>query len=175
MSQPPQVLSPHSQYSAAATAIVTLFRARRRGDLVTYDEINAAVGKDVRLNRGPLNAAIRRLRNEGVIVDAVRSEGYMILTTENIVNQDTGKLGKRLRSMRRTAKRAIREVVLGADPREMSPTQVTATNHTLAHLGTIEGYKPAPALPETPKPAAPVPMLPTASLGALVPEVKKVA
>jgi hypothetical protein len=145
----PKILGRSSMYSGDVRAIVALFTARGRGQIVTYDEISRAIGRNFLEDRSPWASARRRLVREGVITQNVPKVGYKILDTQEVV---TTKLDSSLAGIRRKAKRVIQETVSGARAEEMTPAQITGTNHVLSHLGTVVTFSAPRQIESSPKP-----------------------
>ena len=73
---------------SADTAIIeSLLRQTPEGDVLTYDEMSIALGRDVReFCKGNLYSARRILLNsDGIATDAVRGEGVKRLTSDGVL------------------------------------------------------------------------------------------
>jgi len=93
-----------AELSADAAILIAEFSRRNKGDTVTYDELQALIGWDVRTNRGILRTVRNRLlRDHAKVLDAVHTQGYRILTDAEIVE---GRLGRDREQRRRSACRS---------------------------------------------------------------------
>lgn len=81
--------------------IESLIRKLEYGDVLTYDEISTALGRDVRKHcRSNLHSAMRACERDGIILGTIINEGYRRLDDVGIVDAasaDTKAVGRRSR------------------------------------------------------------------------------
>ena len=75
------------QFTRAADTglLVTLLMETDEGELLTYEEMNQHIGRDVRRNRSHLASAIRIALKEGAVFGCVPNEGYRRLPPGDVV------------------------------------------------------------------------------------------
>lgn len=104
------------------------------GQLITYDELSALIGRDVReAARGCMTSAIRRALRDNLVFEAVRNEGYRLLPDEKIAGVGMNAVKR----IRRTASRAARKLSCVRDFDAMSNEAKVAHNTGLSVLGAI--------------------------------------
>lgn len=115
------------------------------GQLVTYVELSAAIGRDVRTHAGAqLQTAIRTQLAEGRVFEAIAGSGYRLLTSGEIVKTQAAKGFQRIgRMARRTAKK-----VGAAKFEELTNSEKVAHNAQLSMLGAL-GHLSKPRALET--------------------------
>lgn len=87
--------------SANASMLIDIFLVRNKGDLVTYQEMEAAIGCDP---RSYISTVANRLRRDyGLNISNVRGVGYEILTDAQIV---AGEMKRDRDHRRRSARRS---------------------------------------------------------------------
>lgn len=90
-----------AELSADAAVLISHFAQQPKGEIVTYEQIAALIGWDIRENRGIMVTVRNRLlRDDRKVLSAVHSEGYKILTDQEVCN---GELRRQRETRRRNA------------------------------------------------------------------------
>lgn len=96
------------EISADSTAIAALLRAAKVGELVSYEAMSRAIGRDVSGHRGAISTARKIvLRENGAVFDAVRGEGMRRLNNSELVDS----VDRVRMKIRRAAKRSANTLV----------------------------------------------------------------
>lgn len=103
--------------SAETAVLIRLLRSMSVGDVLTYEQLSEAVGRDVRTWRGPLSTARNRvLRDDCVHTDVVRTVGVKrVSTAEGAISGSARALG-RVRSAARKGRTIVSRVILDEVP-----------------------------------------------------------
>lgn len=96
----------NSRASGEKHILVALFSEVAKGELVSYDRINAAIGRDLRENRAPLMEAFKALKKQGLVFDNVPRVGYKRVLDHELV----GLGDKHIGGIRKRAARACDEM-----------------------------------------------------------------
>lgn len=118
-------------------ALVARLKVSPVGAIVTYDELSAAIGSDVRQPKGRgwlYGARTVLLRDDGIVFSPVRGVGLQRLTDHEKVasGQDA------LRRIRRTARRGDRRVESGLRSNSLTPEDRATGNGYRMVFATID-------------------------------------
>jgi hypothetical protein len=143
--------------SADARRIADLLSAVPRGELITYAGISAAIGRDVRVLRHLIYAAMRVAEREsGAVFASERGKGYRRLAPTEIVR--IGATARaRIRGVARRGKRSISAGVIGAnDLGDEDRRKILAEQSALGLLEHVARDRSLPVL--TPDDSRPLPV-----------------
>ena len=92
--------------SADTSLIESMINEMAIGQLLTYDEISTALGRDVRdFCKGSMYSAKRSCENSGIVLEAVADEGYRRLDDSGIVQSSMSDTRRIQRASRKGLKR----------------------------------------------------------------------
>jgi hypothetical protein len=147
-----------NELSADAAALVDRLLAVSVGSTVTYADMSAAIGRDVRHCRHVAHAAFRVLRRDGVIFAAVRGVGYRRLETGRIIEtvgrdarRSIGRKASRASKALTAATRGINDLL--PEQQRRLAAEVSALG-LLAHLSRETTVAPKDTHPTKPTPVA---------------------
>ncbi len=94
-----------SAMSIEAQAIVSLLRATKPGDIVTYKEMSSVTGRDVQKHRGAMQTAKNRvLRDDRMVFEAITNVGLKHLNAA----ESASTMPAYVKRIRGTARRGLR-------------------------------------------------------------------
>jgi hypothetical protein len=113
------------------------------GEEIAYSELSELIGRDVTSERGALNSARRRLvRDHQMVFGVIRGVGLKRLDDAEIVGT-----GESVNDhIRRTARRAARQIACVRDFEAMPPEKRTQHNTWLSLFGAIASVTRAPCV-----------------------------
>ncbi len=110
------------------------FEQAKPGEVVTFEALSAAIGRDVRkFAVSALHSALRIQVNEGRVFEAIKNQGYQRLTDADIIRTQAA---KGLSKIGRIAKRTTRKV-LNVDYEALSKADQTQHNTQISMLGAV--------------------------------------
>jgi hypothetical protein len=103
--------SPIPVRSADTEIIIKLLEDLKPGELITYEDISKAIGRNILDCRGILYTAIKAILREGDVIQAVRGVGVKKAQTDEILSEGD----RAQRRIRKTARRGIQRVACAKD------------------------------------------------------------
>lgn len=105
--------------SAEASALIRLLVAMPVGAVLTYEQMSAAIGVDVRKRRGALSTARHRaLEDEGAHTETVRGVGVKRISSAEVGASQLPRDLRRSRSAARKGLRRVSKIVINDVPQE---------------------------------------------------------
>jgi len=149
------------ELSAETLAVLNRLKEAPIGETVTYDDLSAAIGRDIRRHRHVLYSALRvALRDDGLLFGTVRGVGY-----QRVPAEDAHHVGVDARKgIRRRARRSSKRIAAAMSrANDVSDEARRKAHSEMAALGLIEHLSRDTAQPrDADKPAAPEPVALTA-------------
>lgn len=125
---------PSFQLSSDARFLTQALAAVEAGETITYEQLSAAIGRDVRqFAKGALRTAKHAQLNDRRVFETDPNIGLRLLTAAEIVNTQAA---KGMAHIARTAKRTARKVG-AADYATLSQAEQVAHNTQLSMLGAV--------------------------------------
>ena len=119
MSEAAQLVRIIPSLSIEAGAIMSRLRECKPGDVVTYDELSKVVGKDVRMSRGGLATARKRVEvDDRIIFETIATVGVKCLTALEAAQSMTAHVRRTRSAARRGVRKARAIDVLAVPPAE---------------------------------------------------------
>lgn len=93
------------EMSLDVSLLVKLLSSKQAGEVATYEELSAAIGRDVRERRSAMHSALRHIQNtDHAVFACVPNVGYKRLSDKEIVDTGTSYIQKSRRVAKRGAK-----------------------------------------------------------------------
>ena len=126
-------MEPNELTASDAATIRSLLQECKPGEIVSYDAMTAAIGRDVHQRRHAIAKALRALMSEArVVFSAVRGVGYQRLDDAGIVATGADSLQR----IRRTSRRGVKKLVC-VDFENLSPEQRLSHNTRMTVLAMV--------------------------------------
>jgi alkylated DNA nucleotide flippase Atl1 len=124
---------PDFQLSADSAAIVKAIEEMPVGGVITYAQLSAVIGRDIRHFRGSLESARKSVqRDKGMVFDVIRKEGIKRLADNEIIDLSD----KAREHSRRHAKRIAKKLIC-VNYESLSKDKQVKHNAALSMFGTL--------------------------------------